>query len=80
MTPNPTSGFLLFVPRRDLAIFDMSVEEALKMVISGGIVTPAHGPAGDAPTAAEAPGMVVASADRAAPATPLRDARETAAP
>ncbi len=39
-TPNPTSGFLLFVPREDLINLDMSVEEAIKMVISGGIVTP----------------------------------------
>ena len=39
-TPNPTSGFLLFVPKADLVSLDMSVEEAIKMVISGGIVTP----------------------------------------
>lgn len=39
-TPNPTSGFLLFVPKKDLAPLTMSVEEAIKMVISGGIVTP----------------------------------------
>jgi len=39
-TPNPTSGFLLFVPKEDLVSLDMSVEEAIKMVISGGIVTP----------------------------------------
>lgn len=39
-TPNPTSGFLLFVPKEDLIILDMSVEEAIKMVISAGIVTP----------------------------------------
>ena len=39
-TPNPTSGFLLFVPKADLVRLDMSVEEAIKMVISGGIVTP----------------------------------------
>ncbi|MBT6096713.1 MAG: DUF502 domain-containing protein [Rhodospirillaceae bacterium] len=39
-TPNPTSGFLLFVPRKDLVHLSMSVEEAIKMVISGGIVTP----------------------------------------
>lgn len=39
-TPNPTSGFLLFVPREDLIKLDMSVEEAIKMVISAGIVTP----------------------------------------
>lgn len=39
-TPNPTSGFLLFVPKTDLVPLTMSVEEAIKMVISGGIVTP----------------------------------------
>ncbi|MCP5373452.1 MAG: DUF502 domain-containing protein [Hyphomicrobiales bacterium] len=39
-TPNPTSGFLLFVPRSDLVPLSMTVEEAIKMVISGGIVTP----------------------------------------
>ena len=39
-TPNPTSGFLLFVPRVDLIPLSMTVEEAIKMVISGGIVTP----------------------------------------
>lgn len=39
-TPNPTSGFLLFVARRDIVSLSMSVEEAIKMVISGGIVTP----------------------------------------
>ena len=39
-TPNPTSGFLLFVPKKDLLSLSMSVEEAIKMVISGGIVTP----------------------------------------
>ena len=39
-TPNPTSGFLLFVPKKDLVPLSMGVEEAIKMVISGGIVTP----------------------------------------
>lgn len=39
-TPNPTSGYLLFIPRRELVILDMTVEEGIKMVISGGIVTP----------------------------------------
>jgi len=39
-TPNPTSGYLLFVPRRELVILDMTVEEGIKMIISGGIVTP----------------------------------------
>lgn len=39
-TPNPTSGFLLFVPRKDLIQLNMTVEEGIKLVISGGIVTP----------------------------------------
>ena len=39
-TPNPTSGYLLFLPRRELVVLDMSVEEGIKMVVSGGIVTP----------------------------------------
>ncbi|MGF1444858.1 MAG: DUF502 domain-containing protein [Pikeienuella sp.] len=39
-TPNPTSGFLLFVPKRDVVILDMTVEEAAKLVISAGLVTP----------------------------------------
>ncbi|MEM8662794.1 MAG: DUF502 domain-containing protein [Pseudomonadota bacterium] len=39
-TPNPTSGFLLFVPRRDILVLDMSVEDAAKLVISAGLITP----------------------------------------
>ncbi len=39
-TPNPTSGFMLFVPRNDVTELDMSVEEALKMIISLGVVLP----------------------------------------
>jgi uncharacterized membrane protein len=39
-TPNPTSGYLLFVPRKDVIPLHMSVEEGIKMVVSGGIVTP----------------------------------------
>lgn len=39
-TPNPTSGFLLFVPRVDVIFLDMSVEDAAKLVISAGLVYP----------------------------------------
>ncbi|MDF1846254.1 MAG: DUF502 domain-containing protein [Parvibaculaceae bacterium] len=42
-TPNPTSGFLLFVPKSDIEILDMSVEEAAKLVISAGLVEPSNG-------------------------------------
>lgn len=39
-TPNPTSGFLIFVPRQDLVELEMPVDDGIKLVISGGIVTP----------------------------------------
>jgi uncharacterized membrane protein len=39
-TPNPTSGFLLLVPKKDIIPLSMTVEEGLKLVVSGGIVTP----------------------------------------
>lgn len=39
-TPNPTSGFLLFVPKDDVIILDMTVEDAAKLVISAGLVVP----------------------------------------
>ncbi len=39
-TPNPTSGFLLFVPKSDVIILDLDVENAAKLVISAGLVTP----------------------------------------
>ncbi|MFQ5626708.1 MAG: DUF502 domain-containing protein [Methyloligellaceae bacterium] len=41
-TPNPTSGYLLFVPTKDVTILDMSVEEAAKLVISAGLVVPPY--------------------------------------
>ncbi|MBR1756310.1 MAG: DUF502 domain-containing protein [Alphaproteobacteria bacterium] len=39
-TPNPTSGFLIFVPENDVIKLDMSVEDGIKYVLSCGIVTP----------------------------------------
>ena len=45
-TPNPTSGFLLFVPKSDVIELEMSVEDAAKLVISAGLVYPN----GDNPT------------------------------
>ncbi|MCX5692844.1 MAG: DUF502 domain-containing protein [Candidatus Omnitrophica bacterium] len=39
-TPNPTSGMLVLVPREDIILLDMSVTEGMKMIISGGAVTP----------------------------------------
>ena len=39
-TPNPTSGFIIIVPRKDIVFLDMEVDEALKMIISLGVVVP----------------------------------------
>ncbi len=39
-TPNPTSGFFLMMPREDVVELDMSVDEALKYIISMGVVSP----------------------------------------
>ncbi|WP_298835944.1 DUF502 domain-containing protein [uncultured Roseobacter sp.] len=39
-TPNPTSGFLLFVPQEDVIELEMTVEDAAKLVISAGLVYP----------------------------------------
>lgn len=39
-TPNPTTGFLILVPEEEIISLEMSVEDALKLVISGGIVSP----------------------------------------
>jgi uncharacterized membrane protein len=63
-TPNPTSGFLLFLPKEDVIELEMSVEDAAKLVISAGLVypnevrpedMPARGRASKASTNAEAP-------------------------
>lgn len=39
-TPNPTSGFLILYPRKDLVYIDMKVEDAFKYVISCGVLSP----------------------------------------
>lgn len=46
-TPNPTSGFLIMVPKAALIELEMSVGEGMKMVISGGSVVPPWPPAAD---------------------------------
>ncbi len=38
--PNPTSGFLLYVPEKETTTLDMSVEDAMKCIISAGVITP----------------------------------------
>lgn len=40
--PNPTSGVLIMVPRHEVIPLEMTIEQGLKLVLSGGIVTPKH--------------------------------------
>jgi uncharacterized membrane protein len=42
-TPNPTSGYIIIVPKKDIIELDMEIDEALKMIISLGVVVPAWG-------------------------------------
>lgn len=39
-SPNPTSGYFLLVPEREVTSVDISVEEAMKLIVSGGLYTP----------------------------------------
>jgi uncharacterized membrane protein len=39
-TPNPTSGFLVLVPEEEIAVIDVSRQDAMAMIISGGIIQP----------------------------------------
>lgn len=40
-TPNPTSGFIMMVPRRDCITLDMTIDQAMKMIVTLGVVVPA---------------------------------------
>ena len=64
-TPNPTSGFLLFVPETDIEILDMSVEDGAKLVISAGLVAPSKKAGKDA-----ASGLVIDGKPVSNPASP----------
>jgi uncharacterized membrane protein len=44
-TPNPTTGFLLLVPQKNATVLPISVEDGIKMVVSGGIIHPPGQPA-----------------------------------
>ena len=51
-TPNPTTGFLVSLPQHELEVLDITVEQGVKLLISGGLLTPAqlvHGRPGQAP-------------------------------
>lgn len=64
-TPNPTSGFLLFVPKSEVHILNMTVEDGAKLVISAGLVAPEYKKKTEA-LAVEA-GIVEPKSDEASP-------------
>ena len=41
-SPNPTSGYFLLVPENEVVPLDISVEEAMKLIVSGGLYSPPH--------------------------------------
>lgn len=43
-TPNPTNGFLIYVPARDVRLIDMTLEDTAKLIMSAGLVGPADAP------------------------------------
>lgn len=43
-SPNPTSGYFLLVPEQEVTPVDLSVEEAMKLIVSGGLYTPIGSP------------------------------------
>jgi uncharacterized membrane protein len=43
LSPNPTSGFIILLPRKDVILLDMSINDAMKMVISCGVLNPPEG-------------------------------------
>jgi uncharacterized membrane protein len=43
-TPNPTTGILVYVPKEEVIYLDMSIEDSLKQVISGGVYSPTYEP------------------------------------
>lgn len=60
-TPNPTSGYLVYVSREEVVPLSMSVEEGIKLVISGGIITP---PRDEVPATAKVDEIVAAGKAR----------------
>ena len=73
--PNPTSGFIVFVPRSRVIELDMSIDEAMKLVVTLGVVVPgapvhAAAPSGAVTGAAGAPPLPTPAGAPIVPATP----------
>jgi uncharacterized membrane protein len=42
LAPNPTSGYIVFVPESDVIYLDMSIKDAMQLVITGGVINPSQ--------------------------------------
>lgn len=62
-TPNPTSGFLLLVPKRDITPLKMSIEEGAKLIISAGLVMPDAARPAASPSPEQVPALTASTAD-----------------
>jgi uncharacterized membrane protein len=69
-TPNPTTGFFFYVPRRDVVELDITVEEAMQLLMSAGIIQPGG----------ETPGKLAGLAETARAAQAVRRAAPAPAP
>jgi uncharacterized membrane protein len=69
-TPNPTTGFFFYVPRRDVIDLDITVEQAMTLLISAGIIQPGSAPEAQAKLAALAETARAAQAARNAESPP----------
>lgn len=56
-TPNPTSGFLLMVPKEEVKFLNMSISDGMKLIISGGAVVPPYLPKPDSLPASAGAGL-----------------------
>jgi uncharacterized membrane protein len=74
-TPNPTTGFFFYVPKRDVIDLDISVEQAMTVIMSAGIVQPGSDPQGKLAALAEtarAAQLARKISDKAAEPTPAK--------
>jgi uncharacterized membrane protein len=72
-TPNPTAGFILLLPRSQVIELDMSIDEAMKLIVTLGVVVPDAPVHGVAPSAASTAGsapLAPAPMPTAAPVVP----------
>jgi uncharacterized membrane protein len=72
-TPNPTTGFLMYVPKSEVVELDMSIEEGAKLIISAGLVVPEHEP--DGAEALPATGITIPANIAVGPPHPARRSR-----